>query len=80
MADVHCRFCGEPCDTGEFHFDSSGYAAAAVAFKKFGCGFSIRTRCTASVVSPRAAEIAAVVQSLGAETDDWAVDEEDLAV
>lgn len=71
--DVHCRHCGEPIDTDEFHdagFPS--YEDAAAAFAKFGCGFWDRRTCTSAVVDPRAAEEAGVLQELTPHPDEWA--------
>ena len=37
--DIHCKFCGEPVNTDEFHDQDTGsWQTWISAFKAFGCG------------------------------------------
>ena len=77
MADVHCRFCGEPTEI-EFFYEAEdidgrlmSFKEASAKFIKYGCGFQEEEKCTYSMVDKNRAIEAEALQALSEHPDDW---------
>lgn len=72
--DTYCPFCGEPIDIAEFHHppDARTCEEATADFRRFGCGWTEGSRCTAQAIDPQAAAATRAAMGHSPHPEDWA--------